>query len=78
MTSSGLLVAGIYGFIPRRRGVRYKRYRKNTDVNLRYGMDFDVTMGPVDSVVCNVLQSNATTFSCKKLRVTTEKTVTLT
>ena len=42
------------------RSVRYKRYRKYNGVNLRYGMDFDVTLRPVllvDSVVCNALQS---------------------
>ena len=26
------------------RGVRYKRYRKYTGMNLRYGMDFDDTV----------------------------------
>ena len=39
------------------RAVRYKLYGKYTGVNLRYGMDFDVTGRPVDSVVCNTLQS---------------------
>ena len=29
------------------KGVRYKRYRKYTSVNLRYGMDFDITVRPV-------------------------------
>ena len=42
------------------RGVRYKRYRKYTGVNLRYGMDFDDTVRPVwmlDLFVCKALQS---------------------
>ena len=42
------------------RGVRYQRNRKYIGGNLRYGMNFDVTarpVGPVDSVVCNALQS---------------------
>ena len=40
------------------RGVRYNRYRKYTGGNS--GMDFDGTVRPVcpvDSVVCNLLQS---------------------
>ena len=34
------------------RAVRYKRYRKHTGVNLCYGMDVNVTVCTVDSVVC--------------------------
>ena len=39
------------------RAAPYKRYRKYTGVNSLYGTDFDVAVGPVDSVVCHALQS---------------------
>ena len=58
----------------------YERCRPYTGVNLLNGMDFYITVRPVwpvDSVVCNVLQSNVTNSSCKKLCVTTENMVTL-